>query len=230
MASRRGNRIPPYRWNAGAGRYVDVATGRFIPKQAEVRALDERIKAGIDQVQAVTAGMTRGVVTVAEWQTAVAVELRRMHTQAAALGRGGWQQMTPRDWGHVGRALRDEYAYLRGFAEALASGTLSEAQINARVSQYVNGIWSRYWRGETSAMQGAGMTEERRILTPAEHCKDCEGYAAQGWQPLGSLPEPGEGSVCGHNCRCIKVYRAPDGRMVDEWMTEYDVDFTGEVA
>ena len=230
MASRRGNRIPPYRWNAGAGRYVDVATGRFIPKQAEVRALDERIKAGIDQVQAVTAGMTRGVVTVAEWQTAVAVELRRMHTQAAALGRGGWQQMTPRDWGHVGRALRDEYAYLRGFAEALASGTLSEAQINARVSQYVNGIWSRYWRGETSAMQGAGMTEERRILTPAEHCKDCEGYAAQGWQPLGSLPEPGEGSACGHNCRCIKVYRALDGRMVDEWMTEYDVDFTGEVA
>jgi len=228
MASRR--RIPPYRWNAGAGRYVDVATGRFLPKQVEVRALDERITAGIDQVQALTSGMMRGVVTVAEWQTAVAVELRRMHTQAAALGRGGWAQMTPSDWGHVGRKLRDEYAYLRGFAEALASGTLSESQINVRVSQYVNGIWSRYWRGEMGAMQEAGMTEERRILTPAEHCADCESYAAQGWQPLGSLPEPGDGSACGHNCRCIKVYRAPDGRMVDEWMTEYDVDFTGEVA
>lgn len=229
MASRRGSR-KPYRWNAGAGRYIDPDSGRFVPKQAEVRALDERITAGIDQVRAVTVGVLEGAVSVEDWQTAVAVELRRMHTQAAALGRGGWQQMTPRDWGRIGRALRDEYAYLRGFAEALAGGNLSEAQVNARLTLYVNGIWSSYWKGAAGAMQGAGMTEERRILTPAEHCKDCEGYAAQGWQPLGSLPEPGEGSVCGHNCRCIKVYRAPDGRMVDEWMTEYDVDFTGEVA
>ena len=228
MASRR--RIPPYRWNAGAGRYVDVATGRFLPKQAEVRALDERITAGIDQVQALTSGMMRGVVTVAEWQTAVAVELRRMHTQAAALGRGGWAQMTPADWGHVGRKLRDEYAYLRGFAEALASGTLSESQINVRVSQYVNGIWSRYWRGEMGAMQEAGMTEERRILTPAEHCADCESYAAQGWQPIGSLPEPGEGSVCGNNCRCLKIFRAPDGRTIDEWASDVEFNEFNEVA
>lgn len=227
MASRRRQ---PYRWNAGAGRYVDVATGRFLPKQAEVRALDERITAGIDQVQALTSGMMRGVVTVAEWQTAVAVELRRMHTQAAALGRGGWAQMTPSDWGHVGRKLRDEYAYLRGFAEALASGTLSESQINVRVSQYVNGIWSRYWRGEMGAMQEAGMTEERRILTPAEHCADCESYAAQGWQPIGSLPEPGEGSVCGNNCRCLKIFRAPDGRTIDEWASDVEFNEFNEVA
>lgn len=229
MASRRGLQTP-YRWNAGAGRYIDPATGRFVPKQAEVRALDQRIQAGVSQVQAVSAAMMRGTVSVEEWQMAVAVELRRMHTQAAALGRGGWAQMTPRDWGRVGRKLRDEYAYLNGFAQDLASGALSEAQINARLGMYVNGIWSRYWRGASGAMEEAGMTEERRLLTPAEHCADCEGYAAQGWQPLDSLPEPGEGSVCGHNCRCIKVYRALDGRMVDEWMDDVEVDYTGEVA
>lgn len=229
MASRRGSR-QPYRWNGRAGRYIDPETGRFVPKQAEVRALDERITTGIDQIRAVTAGVLSGAVTVAEWQTAIAVELRRMHTQAAALGRGGWQQMTPRDWGRVGRKLRDEYAYLGNFATTLAGGNLSEAQVNARLTLYVNGIWSSYWKGARGAMEGAGMTEERRVLTPAEHCRDCEGYAAEGWQPLGSLPEPGEGSACGHNCRCIKVYRALDGRMVDEWMTAYDVDYTGEVA
>lgn len=229
MASRRGSR-QLYRWNGRAGRYIDPETGRFVPKQAEVRALDERITTGIDQIRAVTAGVLSGAVTVAEWQTAIAVELRRMHTQAAALGRGGWQQMTPRDWGRVGRKLRDEYAYLGNFATTLAGGNLSEAQVNARLTLYVNGIWSSYWKGARGAMEGAGMTEERRVLTPAEHCRDCEGYAAEGWQPLGSLPEPGEGSACGHNCRCIKVYRALDGRMVDEWMTAYDVDYTGEVA
>lgn len=197
-------RTSPHRWNAEAGRYTD-SSGRFVPKQAEVRALESRIDAGVEQVLAITAGVRAGVVTVDEWQLGVAVELRRMHTQAAALGRGGWQQMTPSDWGKIGNKLRREYNYLNGFAGDI--DRLSDAQIDVRLELYVSGIWSSYWKGADGAMSEAGMTEERRVLTNAEHCVDCEALASLGWQPLGSLPVPGENTVCRHNCRCRMEYR-----------------------
>lgn len=196
----------PYFWNAGAQRYVD-ASGRFVPNQRELSVLEARINSGIRVLQNMTEPLISGRIGVAEWQQAVAIELRRAHVQAVAFGQGGWANVTPSGWGRVGNRLRREYAYLREFAQEIAGGQLSEAQIRARLSQYEGSIWSAYWEGSTTAKTSAGYTEERRVLQPAEHCGDCVAYAAQGWQPIGSLPEPGEGSECLHNCRCIKEYR-----------------------
>lgn len=192
-------------WNAGAGRYVDLQTGRFVSREFVQAALEARFGEARATVQAYTEVLIAGETDIAGWQEAVMVELRRAHTQAAALGRGGWAQMTPADWGRTGSTLKQEYQFLADFAAEI--NTLSEAQIRARINQYADHLQQSFWAGMTSAQGEAGLTEERRVLTPAEHCDDCRAYAEMGWQPLGSLPEPGVGSVCGAKCRCEKEYR-----------------------
>lgn len=192
-------------WNVGAGRYVDLGTGRFVSRDFVQRALEARFGEARATVQAYTEVLIAGETDIAGWQEAVMVELRRAHTQAAALGRGGWMQMTPSDWGQVGSTLKQEYGWLADFAAEI--DTLSEAQIRARINQYADHLQQSFWAGVTSAQGEAGFTEERRVTTPAEHCADCLNYESLGWQPLGSLPEPGVGSVCGSNCHCVKEYR-----------------------
>jgi hypothetical protein len=196
----------PFYWNAGAGRYVD-ASGRFVPQQELIAVMETRLREGVDRLQTMIQPVLDGTVRLDEFQYVMAVELRRIHTQMAALGRGGWDQMRPADWGRVGRRLKDEYEYLMKFTDQIARGELSEAQILARLQQYENGVWSSYWKGKQGAARDAGFTEERRVLQPAEHCEDCISWASQGWQPLGSLPAPGERSVCGNYCQCLLEQR-----------------------
>ncbi len=49
----------------------------------------------------------------------------------------------------------------------------------------------------------AEQLEERRVLAGDANCNDCVSYASLGWQPFGTLPEPGQDSVCKANCKCI---------------------------
>jgi hypothetical protein len=183
--------------------------GRHLTRDVQLRALDLRIFEGIQRQQDLIGPLITGDITIREWQDAMAVELRRAHVQAMALGRGGWDQVTAEDWQRVADRLREQYGYLVGFAQDIEAGELSEAQIRARSAQYEGAIWATFWMGLDVAMGLAGFTEERRELGVAEHCGDCIVWASFDWQPIGSLPEPGERSVCGSNCRCRKVYRSP---------------------
>ena len=103
--------------------------------------------------------------------------------------------------------LNSELTYLRDFITQIADGNLTPAQIAARLDQYGNHVQQTFWGAQTDTQGAAGYTEERRVLNPGESCDDCIGYAGQGWQPIGSLPEPGEDSQCRANCNCSKDYR-----------------------
>ncbi len=59
--------------------------------------------------------------------------------------------MTPRDWGSLGRMLRDQYHYLDGFAADVAAGKLSEAQIRARAQMYMDAGHLAFERGRAEA-------------------------------------------------------------------------------
>ncbi len=44
---------------------------------------------------------------------------------------------------------------------------------------------------------------ERRILNDrCQHCDDCKKLAAKGWQPINTLPAPGDSCQCLSNCQC----------------------------
>lgn len=191
-----------YGWNAGAARYVDRATGRFVAQDDVIAVMEQRIEAGIGRLQDMARGVIEGRVEVGALQEAGIVELRRINTQLAALGRGGWRQMSPSDWGRVGAHLRQEYEYWRGFMQDIASGNLTEAQINARLGLYGNHAWQSYWMQDETAKREAGAVEERNILDDgAAHCTECPDLTARGWVAIGELPPPGA-RECQANCRC----------------------------
>jgi hypothetical protein len=74
---------------------------------------------------------------------------------------------------------------------------------------YMNASNKQYWRGKTEGKIQAGYVSEQRFLNPAEHCDDCKRFAARGRVPVGTLPPPGEDSVCQTNCKCtMKFYKA----------------------
>lgn len=141
------------------------------------------------------------------WFDAMQHQVKRAHVQAAVIGRGDRAAMTQEAWGRVGRRIRGEYEALRGFAQDIADGNLSPAQIEARAQLYANHTQMSYWDGSRVAQREQGLTEERRIINPGETCPDCESYAAQGWQPIGTLPPPGVDSECRSNCNCSMEYQ-----------------------
>lgn len=198
-----------YGYEAATGRYRNLTTGRYVSEADVMRLMQAEIDSSMERMRDLLAAAQSGETpyTIADWQRAMANELRQVHGEMLMLSVGGRNNVTAEDWGSLGLRLRDEYAYLNGFANDIAGG-LSDAQIDARMQMYADASWNSFWHGKTDAMERAGFSEERRILDPqAETCGDCEGYAARGWQPMGTLPEPGEKSQCLRRCRCRKVYR-----------------------
>jgi len=109
-----------------------------------------------------------------------------------ALARGGRGKMGPADRGRVGAMVKEQYGYLRGFAEDVAAGKLTAAQIAARAKLYMAGSTQAY---ERSAAYDHGLTD---------------GYELPAY--------PGDGStVCRVNCRCHWQIRELKNRWEATW-------------
>jgi hypothetical protein len=80
----------PYRWAEGTARYRDAESGRFVPA-AQVRgAVDTVIQATSDRLQQITGGLSSGALTIEDWRTLMAQELKGLHLAAATAAKGGW--------------------------------------------------------------------------------------------------------------------------------------------
>jgi len=191
------------RWDASIARYRDRHTGRLVPERtarAQAEDLNQRFyRANMDRQ---TERLINGDINLQTWQDRMRREIKDAHITNMVVGRGGRQQVEFSDWGRVGQRLQMQYRFLDTFAQEIQQGNMTEAQIRARAVMYATAPRTAYFDGMTAAGQAAGHTEERRILNPAEHCDDCIGYAARGWVPVGTLPKPGQGSVCLSNCKC----------------------------
>lgn len=193
-------------WNPRQARYQD-ARGRIVSRDTVLSLVGERIEGGIDTTLDYLAAVTRGGAPVDAWQTAMETELKRSFLQNYAAGKGGWEALTQADYGRMGARLREQYKYLRNFAQELASGTLTEREIQRRMAMYERAARTAFYDGSRSAAKVAGKTKKRRILNPAEHCEECVGYAERGEVPIDDpMPPPGIGSSCLSNCACDEIY------------------------
>lgn len=78
----------------------------------------------------------------------------------------------------------------------------------ARMSRYlVTPIYGFAAAGAMALAVQQGQTMMRRdCRNDKRSCKECIGYAAQGWVPIGLLPPPGQRCSCHDNCRCFIEY------------------------
>jgi hypothetical protein len=214
-------------WSELAGRYTDLSTGRFVKFSTVRDSLDEVMDASGDRMNSLTDQLIAEQISLAEWQIGMMEEIKTAHTAAAAAASGGWAQMSQSDWGAAGRMIRDQYDYLRNFANEIASGK-QRLDGTARVR---TDLYAQAARGTFEEMRRRyerlkdGMEEEARELGEADHCSSdddpsgeregCLELAALGWQPIGTLPRIGQ-SVCITRCHCRFVFRkrGPDGAWI----------------
>ena len=159
-----------------------------------------------DVGRSVNAKLFNGEIDTASWMREQAAQLKQAHINMFALGFGGHARLGASEYGSIGNRLRGEYGFLRQFAQDIEDGKLSEAQINARADQYYQSLWQTYEIGREKAHVQDGFEWERRYTSVGEVCPDCVAFAAKGWQPIGSLPAPGDQSRCRANCRCWKEF------------------------
>lgn len=197
-----------YTWDKKTARYRD-ATGKFVARETVYQSVNDYINGSTDAINQLARMVSGGEINAADWYSLMRSEIKDAYIASYTAGIGGRSQMTQADWGRIGRMVRDQYAYLDRFKNDVQNGNLTEAQIAARSQMYINSARQAYEKSAQLSAKKAGYDEELWVVDPdAEHCDDCVIYAGQGWQPIGTFPEPGDGTTeCLTNCKCLKQFR-----------------------
>lgn len=208
-----GTRAPgdsPWVYDASVHTYRDTRTGKFMAGSERLALRDEVAARQRDRLLATTETLTNGDLTASQYQQQIAAQLRSIHTQQYAFGRGGIHAMTDADRAAVKAAVDKQQEYLHKFSVAIDEGNLSEAQIRARASLYANAARASFEHGRAASFgdlnlpqyPGDGQTEcrvncrchleivEKRttwevrwiVDVGAEHCDDCTALASS-WSP-----------------------------------------------
>ena len=179
--------LPEYLWDIKELQYINRSTGR-VPRSEITDQLFKVTKQSSDIMRVISQQLRDGEISLADWQSAMMQQIKTTHMAGAVMQRGGWQQMTQADFGRVGQIVRREYNFLRDLANGIESGEIKlDGRILLRAAQY--GQAGRetnivFWDLE---MNKRGFDEERSILNPAEHCKECIDEAAKGFRSIGQI-------------------------------------------
>lgn len=141
----------PYEFVTSLVRYRDTETGRFVPRSTVVRYSNLSIAAGSDAAAELAAMVSSGQISPADWEQLMRQEIKATFIQEGILGKGGRENMTPSDWGTLGAALKEQYAYLDGFREDIEAGLLTEGQIRARSHLYFLASKAAFERAQAAA-------------------------------------------------------------------------------
>jgi hypothetical protein len=189
-----------------SGRYKDER-GRFLSEKSVQALVDGRIDKLDAQLRRFTRMLADGSITLDQWQGSVREAIKAAHLQAAIIGHGGRDGMGSAEYGRVGQRLRQEYAFLQGFARDLLDQRISAPMALARIGLYAQSVRGSFWEGASIRKEQQGFSLMRRILDPlAQHCSDCLAFAARGIVPIGSVPLPGQRCACRARCRCSVRY------------------------
>ena len=192
----------PFTYDTRLGRYRDEA-GRLV-SEARIRlAVDQVADAASDIMADVTERLRRGELRLAEWQVEMMRTVKQAHVAAGVAAQGGRLQMTPSAFGFLGSEIKEQYRYLRDFANAIEAGTVSldNRLVVARAAMYGQHTRVTYEAIRARDAQNRGYVMERNVLHAQESCAQCVSLARLSWVDVGSLPPIGS-RTCLSRCRC----------------------------
>ena len=194
-------------WDADAYRYVD-STGALFPAKSMQTMVNSSLEMSSNYTSDITQRLASGDLTRSQFTELLRAELKGEYIRQYMLGRGGYEQMTFKDWGSIGGSLAEQYRYIDGFIDTILEGKLSEKQLSARAKMYANSAREANARARNVTMKDWGVDEEFWYTTSGNSCVDCLDYEAMGYQELGYFPFPCDGTtVCLTNCKCGKTGR-----------------------
>lgn len=167
------------------------------------------------ELQEAIEAYARGRIRIETFGEIARGALRKEALASAIIGVGGIGNLTENVLTAVNRQLTEQFSLLDGFIDQLVANNTRNitAKDRARLNQYANSafaIASNAARQMQIDTNGVGQIEERRRLGGGEHCDDCLALEGEGWQPAGTLPAIGQGTVCGNSCRCWIETRTKD--------------------
>ena len=202
--------------------YIRAATGRFVARSRIVELLDKSITQREARLYKGVQRFADGELSPATFLSRSRTMLKRQYLQNSALAKGGWDRLTPSDYGAVGGKLRWQYQRLATMAQEITDGKISVAQALNRTHMYMGDARAEFYRVERDELPrpklGNVYIERRRLDPPAIHCQKCLDHAALGWQPERTLPVPGDDCQCDGNCRCTLERKEIPGVEAIEWV------------
>lgn len=193
-------------WSAADGRFRDER-GQFVSERSVRAVVDQLADGASERMAQASTRLLAGELSLAEWQAEMMRSVKLSQVAAATIANGGQARMTFSEYGSTGRLIRDQYAYLREFAEQVADGRQPlSPSLTARARQYGQAARATFERTYNRGQQRRGYRFERNVLADAEHCRQCVSLTRQGWVPIGSLPPVGT-RTCRQNDRCSISYR-----------------------
>lgn len=132
-------------------RYRDLDTGKYLSRSTVIKLRDEFVQRSREAIAGLAGKLADKSLTVQAWEKQMRAAVKDATAAQYMFGRGGQNAMAAADWGRVGRMTRDGYTYLRAFAQDIADGKLSEAQIAARAALYLSSTTNAYERGRAAA-------------------------------------------------------------------------------
>jgi len=197
----------PYRWEpstGASGRYRDER-GRFVASSTVRRELDRYLD-NSDPAKALAEALRGRQVSLADWEVAMRRHVKNVNLNAIALERGGWANLTPSDFGRVGQIVREQYGYLRGFANDIASGKQRlDGTLGTRAKLYSQAARTSLYKSKAANM-GGGVTHQRSIRSARDSCRQCLDLDRKVFRiDDASFPLPGQ-RICLTRCRCHLEY------------------------
>lgn len=194
-------------WDPSTGRYRD-AKGHFVPRELVRKSLDRIAAASGQRMRVMGQQLAKGSVEIADFHIAMRAEVKSALINNGAAAKGGYAQLTQSDYGRIGNEVKRHYTALDRFVQELYAGTVAPNTKGflARIQLYFNTARTFYYKLDREAQEAAGMTEERNLLHPAEHCAECLAMSDMGWVPIGMLVPIGDRECVG-NDRCTMQYR-----------------------
>lgn len=200
--------IPPYRWNPRLARYQD-GRGRIVPRADIQGALNYALGNAERRILALGERFRAGELSLQAWRDQTMQLVKETHLYSAAAARGGWDRMTPADYGRVGARLRFQYDRLNRFADQIADETQRlDGRFVNRVRMYAKAARRAYVDADHAVQRELGMTERRNLLNPGDSCETCVAMRDLGWVSLEDdrYVEIGD-RECLTNCNCEEEYR-----------------------
>lgn len=173
---------PPdsWRFDTDRQRWQHGASGRPVSPARIAEVLAQRQEAVKESMAEHGRAFARGAAGRGEFVASMRQESKSAMIQARLLAIGGRENATPKDWGTVGQALRQEYGHLETFADV---AQMSEEYAANRASLYGgSAIKNAYAVGQRDSAAAAGFDRKRRT-GPADDttCQTCSEEIAAGW-------------------------------------------------
>ena len=198
----------PYRWepNAGvSGRYRDTSTGRYVQGAAVRRELDRYLDTA-DPAKALAEALRGRQVSVADAEIVFRRHIKNVNLNAVALERGGWKNLTPRDYGLAGQRIRYNYGKARDMFKQIAEGKQRlDGTLTQRMNLYTEASRNTFYRSKQANLKPEA-THVRSIRHARDSCRQCIDLDRK----VFAIGDPGYAlpgqRICLSRCRCSEEY------------------------